>query len=285
MATIRKTRRFVADSHHFAVRHYFPQHHALRDGMVRLAGDKGAEGVVDGLHKRGVEGQFEGAAAEELAPVEARADVEQAVELHVGYHAAHICEGLEGEQVGEEGASLILGAVVEELRQHHGRIRWRRAGEGDEEGLVAVICSVEFIHKRYNLRERAGREHKRAREDKPLLRISLESEARDDAKVAPRAAYRPEEICVRGFRGGDDGPRGQDDFHREQVVNRQSVFAGQIAVAAAERQASDARVVDGAAHGCEAVGCARCVDVGPDGAALGGYGARCCVYGYASHLG
>jgi hypothetical protein len=64
----------------------------------------------------------------------------------------------------------------------------------------------------------------------------------------PRSA--PEEIRVLLLRSGDERAVGEDDVGRQQTVDGQAVPAGQMAVAAAQRQTADAgRRHDAGRHG------------------------------------
>lgn len=196
---IRKTRLRILDLHDLLVRHNLPQHHALRDREILLALHKRLELVVHALHERRVEGELERPAAEELAAVEARGDVEQAVEYRVGYHAAHVRERVQRKEVCEDGFCLFLGAVVEELRHYNGCVlgRWRR--ERDEEGLATVVCFVEFVHEGYDLRQCCWGEDEGACEDRVGLIVGLEGEFCYDAEVLACTADGPEEVCVGDF--------------------------------------------------------------------------------------
>lgn len=262
IASIRKTRRLVAHLHNLAIRHHFPQHHALIQTLLAL--HKRLERFVHALHKRRVQRQLKRPAAELLASVESGGNVEQAVEYRVGHHAAHVCDGVESEEVGEYGFGFLFGAVVEELGEDYGGVLGGRAGEGDEEGLVSVVCGVEVVHEGYDLGERGGGEDKWAREDGVLLRVALEGEGGYYAEVCAGAADRPEEIWVRGCRGGDGFAGGEDDLGGEEVVDGEAVLSCEVAVAATECQAANTCVVDGSAYGCEAVFCGFEIDVFPD---------------------
>ena len=70
-------------------------------------------------------------------------------------------------------------------------------------------------------------------------RVRLEGELRHDAEVAAAAADRPEEVRVLVGAGRDLRAVGEHELRREQVVDRQPVAAGEVAVPAAERQAGD----------------------------------------------
>lgn len=92
---------------------------------------------------------------------------------------------------------------MEELGEDDGGVLRRGAAEGDEEGLVAVVGGVEFVHEGYDLGQCGGREDERACEDGVRLRVSLEGEFGHDAEVLACAADRPEQVCVVRFGGGD----------------------------------------------------------------------------------
>ena len=71
-------------------------------------------------------------------------------------------------------------------------------------------------------------------------RVQLEQEAGDDAEIAAAAAQRPEQVGVLLLAGGDEAAVGEHDIGLEQIVDGQAIFARQIAVPAAQRQAGDA---------------------------------------------
>ena len=98
--------------------------------------------------------------------------------------------------------------------------------------------------------------------------MRLELERRDDAEVAAGAAHGPEEILVLGRARPAQLAVGGDDVDREQVVDRQPVLAAQVADAAVERQAGDARRRHDAAGHREAEQLRLAVDVAPGRAAL-----------------
>lgn len=71
-------------------------------------------------------------------------------------------------------------------------------------------------------------------------RVDAELEGGDDAKVVAGAAEAPEEVGVRGWRGGDGCPIGEDQACAEELVEAQAVFAHQRAQSAAHTRAGDA---------------------------------------------
>jgi hypothetical protein len=72
--------------------------------------------------------------------------------------------------------------------------------------------------------------------------MRLKQETGDDAEVAAAAADRPEQLRVLCLAGGDHATVGEDEVGGEQVVDRESVLACQVAGTAAERQAGNAGV-------------------------------------------
>jgi hypothetical protein len=71
-------------------------------------------------------------------------------------------------------------------------------------------------------------------------RMRSKLEGGDDTKVAPAAAYRPEEIVVLASAGRDEAAIGKHHFGGEQVVKREAVFAHKPTEAAAEGETRDA---------------------------------------------
>ena len=104
--------------------------------------------------------------------------------------------------------------------------------------------------------ERAA-EHDRADLVQPVL------EGDDDAEVAGASAQAPEEVRVLGLGRGHESPVSGDEIDGEQIVDRQTVLAGEPADSAAERQAGDSGVRDLAAGQCEAVRLRLAVEVAP----------------------
>ena len=85
---------------------------------------------------------------------------------------------------------------------------------------------------------------------------------RDDAEVGAGAADRPEQVGVLvAVRRARIAAVGGDDLDRHQVVDRPAEAAGEVAEAAAERQAGDADLGEEAEHGGEPVLLRRPVDV------------------------
>ena len=74
------------------------------------------------------------------------------------------------------------------------------------------------------------------------LREGLEGELRCDAEVLACSKEAPEEVWVGGLTGFDDGAIGEDDGRADGVVDDEAVGACEVAVAAAEGEASDAGV-------------------------------------------
>ena len=74
-----------------------------------------------------------------------------------------------------------------------------------------------------------------------LDRAEPELEGRDDAEVAAAAADRPVEVGVVLLAGDVEGPVAGDHVGAEQVVERETEPAGEVADAAAQGQAADTR--------------------------------------------
>jgi hypothetical protein len=86
--------------------------------------------------------------------------------------------------------------------------------------------------------------------------MRAELEARHRAKVAPAAADRPEQIGVLVRGRADDRAAREHDLRAEQVVDREPAPRREPAVAAAEREPTDAYVLPCQARAVEAgTGC------------------------------
>ena len=103
------------------------------------------------------------------------------------------------------------------------------------------------------------------------------------AEVATGAAERPEEIGILVLGSTDDLAAGGHDGGADQVVERQSVQADEVADAAAECQAADAGVAKGAARGREAVTQAGGIEVFPQRPAAAGRRPRLWIDRDAAH--
>ena len=91
--------------------------------------------------------------------------------------------------------------------------------------------------------------------------MQTEREPRDDAEVAPATSESPEQVGVLVAVGGANLAVGGDDLDFLEVVHRPAEAAGQVAKAAAEREAGHADLGDEAEHGREPVFLSRPVDV------------------------
>ena len=94
-----------------------------------------------------------------------------------------------------------------------------------------------------------------------------EDEGGDDAEVAAAAADRPEEVGVLVCGCSHLLAAGEDDVGLEQVVDAETAFAGQVAQAAAQREAADAGGRDDPARRRQAVLVGRRIDLAPRAAA------------------
>ena len=86
-----------------------------------------------------------------------------------------------------------------------------------------------------------------AADDHRADRMELVLERGDDAEVAAAAAQRPDQIGVLTIGRVHQRAVGKDDVGAEQIVRGHAVATAQPAEAAAEREAGDAGVADGAA--------------------------------------
>lgn len=96
---------------------------------------------------------------------------------------APTCYGTKVDEILEEGVAFILSTVVEDLRQDDGSVSRWWAGEAEEEGLVSVVLSLEFVHKIHNLWKLVWKEDERSSEDLIGLLIAAEREGCHDAEV------------------------------------------------------------------------------------------------------
>lgn len=114
-------------------------------------------------------------------------------------------------------------------------------------------------------------------------RVQPEVERGDDAEVPATAAQRPEQVRVLGLARGDETAVGEHDVRGQQIVHRQTVLAGQVAVTAAEGEASDARCRHDAGGGGEAEGVCGMVEIAENTAAAHPGGLRGGVDAHPAH--
>jgi hypothetical protein len=108
-------------------------------------------------------------------------------------------------------------------------------------------------------------------------RVCLEREFGDDAEVPAAAANRPEEVRVLvGTRLHEASVR-EDDLRGQQVVDREAVAAGEVAVAAAQGQPCDASGRDDPGGDREPVVLRGGIDLAPEGTAADAHRAGCRV--------
>ena len=106
------------------------------------------------------------------------------------------------------------------------------------------------------------------REDVRAERVQPEFERRHDAEVAAAPADPPVQVWMRVRAGGDDVAIGRDDLGGEDVVAGEPEPTPEVAVAATERQAADARMRDDAARGHEAMVLGLAIEIGQQRAPL-----------------
>ena len=99
--------------------------------------------------------------------------------------------------------------------------------------------------------------------------VQAKLERRHDAEVAAAAAEPPEQILVLALAGGDELPVCRDDVGRDQIVDRQPASTREVADAAAQRQARDARRGDDPAGRRQTEGVRRVVEISPGGSRVG----------------
>ena len=154
-----------------------------------------------------------------------------------------------------------------------GKHRRRRNREKREEAVdVLRRAENELAVGLHHLRGLLERPERRPRVHRSH-RMRAELERRDDAEVAAAAAQRPEQVGVLRLVCRDDAAVGQHDVGRQQVVDRQPVLAGEVADAAAERQAADAGRRDEPARHGQPEGMRGVIDVAPHAAAVDAHGA------------
>ena len=187
----------------------------------------------------------------------------------------HVRRGLLGlaEMAPEDAAGLAQVDLLGEGRaRRHRHIRKEAVKVPRSRGQKLAVG-------REDLGAVLDRPQGRTGEDGPHL-VQPEEEGGDDSEVATTAAQRPEEVGVRLRGGGHSLSAGEDDVSLQQVVDREAELPGQMAEAAAQREAADTRGADDAAGGREAVLAGRRVDFLPDAAATDprGPGARVHLY-------
>ena len=153
------------------------------------------------------------------------------------------------------------------------RRRGRHRGEGEEAVELPRGGGQELAVGREHLGGLLDAPERRAGDDRADL-VQAERERRDDAEVAAAAADRPEQVGVLVLARADALAARQDDLRLEQVVDREAALAGQVAEAAAEREAADAGGRDDPAGRGEAVLVGRGVDLAPGAAAADPDGPR-----------
>ncbi len=114
----------------------------------------------------------------------------------------------------------------------------------------------------------------RAADDRAALAdvVAAEREGGDDAEVPAAAAQRPEQVGVVVFAGGDERAVGQHHVGGQEVVDGQAEPAGQVADAAAERQAGHAGGGQEPGRGGHAERDGRVVDVSPGASGVDAHG-------------
>ena len=101
--------------------------------------------------------------------------------------------------------------------------------------------------------------------------------------IATAAADAPEKILVFSGIGGQQAPVGGDHIGADDVVDCQSIFAVQMAPAAAQREARDAHGGDNALRGGETEGLRLAVEFSQLEAGLGANGASGRINANAFH--
>ena len=114
----------------------------------------------------------------------------------------------------------------------------------------------------------------RAADDRAVLAdvVAAEGERGDDAEVPAAAAQRPEQVAVRARAGRHERAVGEHHVGGQQVVDGEAEAPGQVADAAAERQAGHAGRREEAGRGGHAERHGRVVDVSPGASGVGADG-------------
>ena len=102
--------------------------------------------------------------------------------------------------------------------------------------------------------------------------LAAERERGDDAEVPAAAAQRPEQVGVRGLAGGHECAVGEHHIGGEEIVDGEAEAAGQVADAAAQRQARHPGGPDKPGRGGHAERHGRVVDISPGAAGIGADG-------------
>ena len=155
------------------------------------------------------------------------------------------------------------------------RERWRGRHDGEREEAVQLPGRgrQELAVGREHLCAELGRPERRAADDGADL-VQPEEERGDDAEVPAAAPERPEQVGVLVGARADAFAAREHDVRLEQVVDRESVLAAEVADAAAEREAADSGGRDDPARRRQAVLVRRAVDLAPGAASTDAHGAR-----------
>ena len=184
--------------------------------------------------------------------------------------------GPEREQRGERPLGVRLGPAKAMLRRRSARRRHGRARSSDASAWPMISDAKRRPAPRANSRKaaktsraRVGRVHEQAARDRRADRREVELEGGDDPEVRAGAAHAPEQVrrARRRWRGRAR-PSAVTSSTAPQAVDRQPELALEAAHAAAQRQARDARVRDGAGGAREADRLGRVVELAEQRAAV-----------------
>ena len=142
---------------------------------------------------------------------------------------------------------------------------WRHRRVGEEAVQLARGVRDELAVGGQHLSARLDRPECRAADHGPDL-VQAEEEGGDDAEVAAAAPDRPVEVGVLIGGGANPLAAGEHDVGLDQVVDRETELAGQMAHPATQRETTDARGRDDSAGRREPVLVGRRVDFAPGGA-------------------
>ena len=280
--SIRKRRSLAVHLAQFAMLYQFEHDHRLLRRRYYL--NEIQQLVPDALVEFRGEGNSACSPSDYLPAAIARGLAQQGIDFAVRHRTEIVEQGAGLEQRTKDLLAVDTETVVEPRGHEHGTGSMGRGGEAKVERSIRVGCEGKIVCKLHNRGESVERERRHAGPHGLPLLVGTVGEFDDGAETGSRPAEGPEEVWVFVRRGGHDLRIRRDQFSGEEVVNDQTIAAGQVTVAAAESEASDAGVIYGATNGSETVVAGRFVDVFPEAAAFGRDGHVGRIHGDAVHL-
>ena len=158
--------------------------------------------------------------------------------------------------------------------QMFGEWRSRRHGKKGEEAIQIIGRRRDQIAIPFHHVSRLAQFIEHRARIKRVDRMQPEREGCDDAKIAAAAAKRPEQIGI--FVGARfyKFAVGQDHIDREQIIDAQSAFSGEMTDAAAQGQSADASCRNDSAWRSESERVGGVINVAPDASAADCHNAR-----------